>query len=105
MNLFKLLQRKMSYMQESKIEKVASIAKISLTDAEKKKFEKDMIGILEAFGTLDKADVKGIEPAFQPIPVKNVLREDEIEPCLSQEDALSNTKHKENGFFKGPRVI
>jgi len=92
-------------MPESVVEKVAGIAKIHLTDAEKKKFEKDMKSILEAFGSLDKAKTDGVEPAFQPIPVKNVLREDVVEESLTQEEALSNTKHKENGYFKGPKVV
>ena len=92
-------------MPASIVEKVAGIARIHLTDSEKKKFERDMKSILEAFGSLDRAKTDGIEPAFQPIPVKDVLREDVIEPCLTQEEALSNTKHKENGFFKGPKVV
>ena len=92
-------------MPESIVEKVAGIARIHLTDSEKKKFERDMKSILEAFGSLDRAKTDGVEPAFQPIPVKDVLREDVIEPCLTQEEALSNTKHKENGFFKGPKVV
>ncbi len=92
-------------MPESVVEKVAKIARLSLTDAEKKKFEKEMKSILEAFSSLDRAKTDGVEPAFQPIPIENVLREDEIEEGLSQEEALANTKHKEGGFFKGPRVV
>ena len=92
-------------MPESVIDKVAKVARLSLTDAEKVKFEKDMKDILKAFSTLDKAKTDGVEPAFQPIETKNVLREDIVEECLSQEDALSNTEHKENGFFRGPKVV
>lgn len=92
-------------MPESIVDKVAKVARLSLTDAEKAKFEKDMHEILKAFGSLDKAKTDGVEPAFQPIETKNVLRDDVVEECLSQEDALSNTEHKENGFFKGPKVI
>ncbi|MFA4820401.1 MAG: Asp-tRNA(Asn)/Glu-tRNA(Gln) amidotransferase subunit GatC [Candidatus Aenigmatarchaeota archaeon] len=36
--------------------------------------------------------------------MENVLREDAPEKCLSNEEALKNTKHKEKGFFKGPRA-
>ncbi len=92
-------------MPESIVEKVAKVARLELTEIEKKKFEKDMKEILSAFSTLDKVKTEGVEPAFQPIETKNVLREDVVEECLSQEDALANTKHKENGFFKGPRVV
>ncbi len=94
-------------MPENIVDKVAKVARLELTDAEKKKFEKDMKDILAAFGSLDKAKTDGVEPAFQPIETKNALRDDVIEECLSQEDALSNVPktHKENGFFKGPRVV
>lgn len=92
-------------MPESIVEKVANIARIKLSDAEKKKFERDMKNILEAFGSLDKAKTDNVEPAFQPLPLKNVLREDVAEECLTQEEALANAKHKENGFFKGPKVV
>lgn len=92
-------------MSESIVEKVAKIARLSLTDAEKKKFERDMKSILEAFSSLDRAKTDGVEPAFQPIPIENVLREDEIEDGLPQEEALANAEHKEGGFFKGPKVV
>lgn len=92
-------------MPESLVEKAAKVARLELTEAEKKKFEKDMHEILKAFGSLDKAKTDGTEPAFQPIETKNALRDDVVEESLSQEDALSNTPHKENGFFKGPKVV
>jgi aspartyl-tRNA(Asn)/glutamyl-tRNA(Gln) amidotransferase subunit C len=33
-----------------------------------------------------------------------VLRPDEVEDCLSQDEALSNAADTEDGKFKGPRV-
>ena len=92
-------------MPESIVEKIAKVARLSLTDAEKAKFEKDINDILKAFSSLDRAKTDGVEPAFQPIETKNALRDDVVEECLSQEEALSNTEHKEDGFFKGPRVV
>lgn len=90
---------------ESIAEKVAKIARLDLTDAEKSMFEKDMQDILKAFGSLDKAKTEGVEPAFQPIETSNVLREDIPENSLPLECALSNTPHKEGGFFKGPKAL
>ncbi len=92
-------------MPESIVDKVAKVARLQLTESEKKKFERDMNDILKAFSTLDKAKTDGVEPAFQPIETKNALREDVIEESLSQEEALANSVHKENGFFKGPKVV
>ena len=85
------------------VEKVAKFSRLNLTADEKQKFQKDLNDILVAFKILDeaKADEK---PSFQPYDIKDVLREDKEEEPLGQK-ALDNTKHKEKGFVKGPRVV
>lgn len=89
---------------EFDISKVASIARIELAESEMRKIEKDLVGILEAFGELEKAGAD-CEPSFQPVSLRNVMRDDSVEKSLSQEESLSLTPHKEKGFFKGPRII
>ena len=46
-----------------------------------------------------------MKPTFQPVDVKNVMRQDVVEPSLSQKEALANAKQKEQGHFKGPKVV
>lgn len=87
------------------IDHVSSVARLSLTEDEKKKFLRDLNEILAAFRVLDSVDTKNIPPSFQPLPLGDVLREDSAEKCISQERALFNTEHKEKGFFKGPKVV
>ncbi len=87
------------------IDHVASLARLELTDQEKKKFLRDLNEILAAFRDLDKIDTKNVEPSFQPLPLSDVMRDDAIEKCITQERALFNTEHKEKGFFKGPKVV
>ncbi|MCK4520980.1 MAG: Asp-tRNA(Asn)/Glu-tRNA(Gln) amidotransferase subunit GatC [Nanoarchaeota archaeon] len=87
------------------IEKVASVARLKLTDAEIKKFLPELKEVLEYFSELDKADVKGVKPSFQPVEIKNLMREDKIKKSLTQEEALRNTSHKKDGYFKGPRAV
>ena len=84
--------------------KVAKIARLDLTEAEVKKFSRDMNEILAAFKELDKAKAN-VEPSFQPLEIKDIMRDDNPEAVLSQNEALANTKHKEKGFFKGPRAV
>lgn len=93
-------------MEEIKtIEKLMRIAKLDLTDAEKKEYAKDLKNILEAFSCIDEVQVKGVEPAFQPIEIRDRKREDVVEKSLSQEEALSNTKNKKDGHFIGPKAM
>ena len=85
------------------VEKVAKFSRLNLTADEKQKFQKDLNDILYAFKVLDEAKVDE-QPSFQPYDIKDVLREDKEEEPLGQK-ALGNTKHKEKGFIKGPRVV
>ena len=87
------------------IEKIASISRLNLTESEINEFLPQLKEILNAFSKIKEIDTEEIKPSFQPLEIKNIYREDKIEKCLSQEEALKNTKHKENGFFKGPKTI
>ena len=87
------------------VKKTARIARLELSEAELGKFSKDMGTILDAFKKLEKAPVKGVKPSFHPVEIKNVMREDRIEPSMTQKEALSQTELKENGFVKGPKVV
>ena len=57
------------------------------------------------FAQLDKIDVKNTEPSFHPIKLENVTRDDIIQPSLTQDQALSLTPHKQDGYFKGSRIL
>ena len=87
------------------IENVAQLARLNLSEKEKELFVKDFKDILDSFSKISKCDTKNVKPSFQPVEIKNRLREDLVEESLSQEEALSNTKHKKDGYFKGPKVI
>jgi len=85
--------------------RVAKNARLCLDEAEVREFLPQLEEILEAFSKLDELDVSNERPSFQPIPLKNVMRKDEPEKCLSQEEALKNAKSTKNGYFLGPRVV
>ncbi len=87
------------------IEQIANNARLKLTKKEIDEFLPQLKQVLEAFSIVSKADTKNIEPSFHPIEIKNVVREDKIEKSLTKQEALSNTKHKKDNFFKGPKVI
>ncbi len=82
----------------------AELAKIEISEKEAEKFRKEFESILEYFDILDEVE-EDVEPTFQVLPLKNVFREDEPGECLSQDEALKNATHKEEGYFKGPRVV
>lgn len=87
------------------IKKVAENSRLNLTESEINEFLPQLKEVLENFKLLQKAPTNNLEPSFQPIEIKNITREDKVEEGLSQEEALRNTKHKQDGYFKGPKAI
>lgn len=87
------------------VSRVAKLANLPLTDAEKKKFAVQLSSILEYIETLNKIDTKNIEPTSQITGLENVTREDNSTASLSQDEATANTTSKHNGLFKVPAVL
>ena len=78
---------------------VADLARVDLADAEREEFTEQFADILEYFEALDEVPEIDSDPELV-----NVMRADEIEESLSQEEALQNAPETEDGFFKGPSV-
>ncbi len=87
------------------IEHVAEVARLKLTKKEIEKFTPQLKEILEAFSKIAKVNTDKTKKSNKPIELKEFIKEDIEEKSLSQEEALSNTKHKKDGYFKGPKVI
>jgi len=87
------------------LEHVAEIARLKLTEEEIRKFLPQLKEALEFFSQLKEVNTDNVKPSFQPVELKNVMREDKEKECLSQDDALSLTEHKKDGYFKGPRAV
>ena len=87
------------------LEHVAEVARIKLNEEEIKKFLPQLKESLEFFSRLQEIDTQNVKPSFQPIEIKNAMREDIEKKCLSQDEALSLTEHKKDGYFKGPRSL
>ncbi|MFQ5474889.1 MAG: aspartyl/glutamyl-tRNA amidotransferase subunit C [Candidatus Nanoarchaeia archaeon] len=50
-------------------------------------------------------DVANTRLSVHPIKMKDRLRDDKPEDCLTQDEALENAKRKKDGFFKGPKAV
>ncbi len=86
------------------VDRVARIARINLSEKEKQKFAGDLMDVLKAFSIINKVDTSNMSMSLQPITLLAKYNEDILTKCLTQKDALANTKHKEKGYFKGPRL-
>lgn len=92
-------------VNEELIMNVAKNARLNLTAKEAKEFSPQLQAVIDSFSKLDKLDVGKTPASFHPVELKNVMREDSKGSCLTQEEALSNTRHKKDGYFKGPKIV
>ena len=88
-----------SSVDPDEVQHVADLARVDLADAERDEFTEQFADILEYFAALDEVPEVDSDPELV-----NVMRADEVEDGLSQDEALQNAPETEDGFFKGPSV-
>ena len=91
-------------IDENVVKHVAELSKIEVREDEIELFKKDFEKIIEFFNQLDDIETD-VEPTYHILPITNVFREDIPKKGLDREKVLANAKHKENGYFVGPRVV
>ncbi|MFP6899800.1 MAG: Asp-tRNA(Asn)/Glu-tRNA(Gln) amidotransferase subunit GatC [Opitutales bacterium] len=87
------------------VDYVANLARIELTDAEKKKFSSQLGDVLKYFEKLNTVNLEGVEPTAHAFPRYNVWDEDRPRPGFSVEEALSNAPEKRQDQVVVPKVI
>ena len=86
--------------------KIASLAKLKLTEQEVKEYSKDLTNILKWMEELKEVDVSNVEPVTSVI--KNELHEREdiaLDNTVEQEKILLNAPEKVGEYFTVPKVI
>ncbi len=90
---------------EIDVDHVARLARLALTDEERARFREQLGVILEHAERVREVAAEDVKPTAQPVPQKNVFRDDEPGECLTQDEALSTAPETEDGRFKVPRII
>jgi len=84
---------------------IALLARLGLTEDEVDRFKGQLSDILENFEILEQVDTANVPPTAQPIPLQNVVREDEVAPSLPQSEVLANAPRREGEFFRVKAVL
>ena len=92
-------------LDEAEVRKVAKLGRLKLADSDVARYSTQLTAILGYVAQLKKVDVAGVEPMAHPLPLKNVLREDEVTPPLPVEVALANAPQRDGPFFAVPKVL
>ncbi|NIJ16472.1 Asp-tRNA(Asn)/Glu-tRNA(Gln) amidotransferase subunit GatC [Sphingobium vermicomposti] len=87
------------------VKKIASLSRISVTDAEAEAMVPELNNILGWVEQLGEVDVTGVEPMTAVIPNHQRLREDAVTDGNVRDRVLANAPQAEHGFFAVPKVI
>lgn len=84
---------------------VARLARIDLDPEELETYATQLAAVLDHAAQVAAIDTSEVEPTAHPLPLVNVLREDQPQPSLDREEVLAEAPATESGRFKVPRVL
>jgi aspartyl-tRNA(Asn)/glutamyl-tRNA(Gln) amidotransferase subunit C len=87
------------------VEKVATLARLHVTESEKEVFAKQLSEILAHVEQLSRYDTSGIEPTATVMGQVNVFRDDVVRPSLPTEKALANAPERDGDGFRVPKIL
>jgi aspartyl-tRNA(Asn)/glutamyl-tRNA(Gln) amidotransferase subunit C len=87
------------------VEHVARLARLALTDDEVERLTVDLAAVLDHAADVAALDLDGVPPTAHPLPLRNVLRADEVRPSLDRDEVLASAPAAEDGRFRVPRIL
>ena len=90
---------------KEEVEKVAKLARLEITPAEKEAFARQLSQILTHVDKLKQYDTKGVDPTATVEGMGNVFREDIVRPSLPVDKALGNAPERLGDGFSVPKII
>ena len=87
------------------VAKIASLARLKVTEADLAAMVPELNGILAWVEQLGEVDVTGVSPMTAVIPNHQRLRADAVTDGNVRDRVLANAPQAEHGFFAVPKVI
>ncbi len=84
---------------------VAALARLHLTDEEVDLFTEQLAEVLDHAADVASLDLAGVDMTAHALAVTNVLRSDEIRPCLDRDEVLAQAPSVEDHRFRVPPIL
>jgi len=92
-------------ISQDHIEHLAKLARLGITEDEKKKYAKQISSILDYFEQLKEVDTKNVAPMAHVFGLKNITQEDKAKQYFSQEKVLAEAPQIEKKQIKVKKVL
>ena len=95
----------MAKLTRDDVLKLAQLSKLSLTDAELDRFQKELEAIVGYVEQLQDVDTTGLAPTNQVSGLSNVLRDDEVRSYVDPQELLKGVPQRDGDYIKVKRVL
>ena len=95
----------MSSLSRDDVAKLASLARIEMTEDELVNLASQFGSILDAVARVQELNLDGVKATSHPQPIENIFREDVVQPSLTPDQALSGAPAQEEQRFKVPQIL
>jgi len=92
-------------IEKDHIEHLADLARLGITEAEKKKYAEQISSILDYCKQLEEINTQDVEPLSHVHDLEDVLREDKVQQTFSQEKVLAEAPALEKNQIKVHKVL
>jgi aspartyl-tRNA(Asn)/glutamyl-tRNA(Gln) amidotransferase subunit C len=92
-------------MEISEVQKIAHLARLSLSDDDATRYAGELNNILELVERMNARDTDGIRPMSNPLDATQGLRADEVTETIDRELFQSSAPLAEGGLYLVPKVI
>lgn len=77
------------HLTPEQVQKVAELARLQLSVDERERYAEQLSAVLGYFNMLNSLDTVNVSPTSHALMLQNVLREDQVQPSLSQQQVIS----------------
>jgi aspartyl-tRNA(Asn)/glutamyl-tRNA(Gln) amidotransferase subunit C len=92
-------------LSHDEVRRIAELAKLALTDEEVALYAGQLSKILDYFARLQEVDTSQIPPTASVLPLKNVMRADEVGTPLTPQQVTANAQDKLGDQFRVSAVL
>ncbi|MEM8638413.1 MAG: Asp-tRNA(Asn)/Glu-tRNA(Gln) amidotransferase subunit GatC [Cyanobacteria bacterium P01_G01_bin.54] len=95
----------MATIDHTEVQKVAHLARLSLSSDEEKSFTRQLSSILDYFEQLSELDTTDVEPTTRAIDISNITRPDQLQSTVNPAVMLEVAPAPDGGFFRVPQIL
>ena len=95
----------MAKLTKQEVEYIANLARLNLTEEEKKQYGEQLSSILDYVEKMNEVDTKDIEPTSQITGLKNVMRKDTISESGINEELIGCAPAKLGSQIEVPKIL